>query len=265
MHEPEHMNLLPLLMSMAPVTLGEMDGVRLMNRIDTKYVTDERKLHRLLADAVAAGYRVLEACGKRIAPYDSVYFDTPGLKMYYDHRNRRLTRQKVRTRCYVASGIAFLEIKRKNNKGRTKKKRCPLPAGKVMDFRGDADAEAFLSGRSDFSAAELMPSMETLFHRITLVNPDFTERITIDTCMEFKNVRTGLKTSLDGAVIIELKQDGRAESRMKRILLGNRIHPMKISKYCLAVTLTDPSARPGRFKAKILRIEKITNKKIIVE
>ena len=51
---------------------------------------------------------------------------------------------------------------------------------------------------------------------------------------------------------------------MKGILLDNRVKPAKVSKYCVAVTLTDSTARSGRFKEKIRMIEKTINKKIQV-
>ena len=127
MPEKEHIPLTVPLEALAPITLEEMDGVKLLNRIDSKYLTDEATLVAILSDAAAAGYRVLETGGARISPYDSVYFDTPGLRMFLDHHNRRLRRQKVRTRAYLNSGDAFLEIKKKTNKGRTRKKRTGIP------------------------------------------------------------------------------------------------------------------------------------------
>ena len=91
-----------------------------------------------------------------------------------------------------------------------------------------------------------------------------TERITIDTDLRFKNFRTGLETNLGDAVVIELKQDGRSASAMKGILLNHRVKVARISKYCIAVTLTDPSARSNRFKEKVRLIEKTINRKITV-
>ncbi|MBR0531637.1 MAG: VTC domain-containing protein, partial [Bacteroidales bacterium] len=91
-----------------------------------------------------------------------------------------------------------------------------------------------------------------------------TERITIDIHLMFNNFRTGKKASLLDAVIIELKQDGRAGSQMKGILLDNRVKPVRVSKYCMAVTLTDNNVKSGRFKEKVRTIEKIINKKIQV-
>ena len=248
----------------APISLEEMDAVRLMNRVDTKYLTDTGTLLAVLRDAAAAGYRVLVADGARVSPYDSIYFDTEGLRMYLDHRNQKLHRQKVRTRAYVNSGEAFLEIKRKNNQGRTKKKRTGIPMDELPDFRADEAACEYLDTHSDFRADQLLPILETSFQRITLVNPDRTERITIDTDLRFKNFRTGLETALGDAVVIELKQSGRAASPMKGILLDHRVKIARISKYCIAVTLTDPSARAGRFKEKVRLLEKTIHHKITV-
>lgn len=250
------------LQDMAPITLEEMDAVKLMNRIDSKYVVNEVTLLRMLEEAGRAGYRVLVSEGERISPYDSVYYDTAGLTMFYLHHNRRLVRQKVRTRCYVNSGDAFLEIKRKNNHGRTNKKRMSIPTDKLMDFGSIPEACEYLAKHSWFQAADLTPSARTRFSRITLVNPALTERLTIDTRLFFENFRSGVDTTLQDAVIVELKQDGRADSQMKKILLDLRVKPLRVSKYCMAVTLTDPTVRAGRFKVKVRAIEKIIGKKL---
>lgn len=257
MPEQTHIDFVPMLARFPAITLAEMDGVRLMNRVDTKYVTDESCLGELLSDARSAGYRVLEIDGQRINAYDSLYYDTAALKMFTDHHNRRLVRQKVRTRMYVDSGLTFLEIKRKDNRGRTRKKRLPLPPADFLDFRGNGDAAAFLSAKSDYAADGIAPVVETLFRRITLVNRALTERLTVDTCLGFVNRRTGREATLKDAVIIELKQDGRADSEMKKILLGRRVKPLRVSKYCVGVTLTDPAAKSNRFKMKIRTLEKI--------
>ncbi len=260
-----HIELNGPLSALESISLDEMDAIKLMNRVDTKYLTNEATLVQVLADAARAGYRALETEGTKVSAYDSIYFDTAGLKMFSDHHNRRLKRQKVRTRSYVASGTAFLEIKRKNNKGRTSKKRIGIPMGELQDFSSDAAACDYLSRKSWFTVDELSPALETIFRRITLVNPAKTERLTIDTGLRFRNLRNGRQCTLRDAVIIELKQDGHADSPMKRILLDHRVKPVRISKYCIAVTLTDPAARSGRFKTKVRQIEKTINHKITIQ
>ena len=247
-----------------PITLEEMDSVKLLNRIDSKFLTSEKTLLALLEDALKAGYRALQTEGTKISPYSSVYYDTDGLKMFLDHHNKRLTRQKVRTRVYLNSGEAYLEIKRKNNHGRTKKKRTLIEQGQMKDFSGNGQACAYLAKHSAFTSSQISPVLSTSFWRITLVNPARTERLTIDSGLEFENFRNGRSAGLLDTVVIELKQDGRAASQMKNILLDHRIKPIRVSKYCIAVTLTDTCVKHNRFKAKVRAIEKTINKKIEV-
>jgi len=247
---------------LSPIWLGEMDSIRLMNRIDSKYLTTERTLLGILEDAARRGYRALETEGTKISSYDTLYYDTPELQMFLDHHNRRLVRQKVRTRVYVGSGQTFLEIKRKNNHGRTKKKRTEICPEAFRTFSKDPAATALLEQYSSIPAASLSPALETVFRRITLVNAAKTERLTIDTALCFINPRTGREVSLQDAVIIELKQDGRAASEMREILLDHRVKPVRVSKYCIGTTLTDPEIKHNRFKPKIRLIEKTIDKKL---
>ena len=262
MAENSHISFVRDLEALQPITLEEMNSVKLMNRVDAKFLTSEATLRSVLQDAAAAGYRVLVTEGERQSPYDSVYFDTPDMRMFCDHHNRRLVRQKVRTRCYVHSNQAFLEIKRKNNHGRTSKKRIAIEPFETLEFSRNQKACAYLAKHSWFTVGDISPVLQTRFARITLVNPALTERLTIDTCLAFKNFRTGECADLQDAVIIELKHDGRAQSRMRGIFLEHRIKPARVSKYCIAVTLTDPNAKSGRFKLKVRTIEKTIGKSL---
>lgn len=265
MNENRHNLFAESLSALAPIMLDEMSSIKLMNRVDTKYLTDEAHLKDILADAAKIGYHVLEKDGKRTDNYVSIYFDTDGLRMFKDHHNCRLVRQKVRTREYVISGDVFLEIKRKNNKGKTNKKRIEIPRDEMMDFHQDDKVCDYLAEKSWFHVDEIKPVVETNFTRITLVNAAKTERLTIDTNIFFRNFRTEHATSLQDAVVVELKQDRRSESQMKKILNNRRVKPIRISKFCIAVTLTDPNAKSGRFKKKVRAIEKIIKNKITVQ
>lgn len=240
-----------------PIDLDRMDSIRLMNRIDTKYVTTSFVLDAILRKSLACGYMMFVSEGVRVQAYDSIYFDTPDLRMFMDHRNSRLVRQKVRTRIYSDSDLCFLEVKSKNNHSRTKKKRISIPPEKFTDFRGDNKCSDFLTRITDYHAENLSPSVETSFSRITLVDKDLSERITIDSDICFRNMRNGSTSGLDEAVIIELKRDGRKRSTMQDVLLSLRVKPMRISKYCMGVVLTDPQCRPGRFLEKIRACEKL--------
>ena len=105
-----------------PITLDEMDEVKLMSRTDTKFAFSSAKLPQLLSRMLPF-YRILNINNKLIHDYKSLYYDTSENKFYLDHHNNRVNRNKIRFREYVDSGLVFLEIKTKNNKGKTIKKR----------------------------------------------------------------------------------------------------------------------------------------------
>ncbi len=246
-----------LLSQFDPIRIEEMDSIKLMNRIDSKYLTDTLVLHEILRDALAGGYRIFENCGKRLLGYDSIYFDTEDVRMFTEHRRGKATREKVRTRSYTDSGQFFLEVKRKDNHKRTRKKRISVPVEDFSDFSKDPETCEWLDSHSDYSAEVLSPSLESTFKRITLVNKNLSERITIDTSVAFRNLRTKTLAELGAAVVIELKQDGRVGSQMKDILLKHRVKSIRISKYCIGIVSTDSNAHPGRFKSKLRAIEKL--------
>ena len=241
-----------------------MESVKLMNRIDTKYAVPMSVLPAIL-EAAQADYYVQEIDGKRIATYDTMYYDTDTLDMYVRHHDRQLVRQKIRIRQYVDSDLTFLEIKRKNNKGRTKKKRITVPSFELQantfgeSKRETWSVEDFIAAKSRYQWSELSPHLSTKFHRITLVNKAKTERLTIDMDLVWDNVLTGESKTFPELVIIELKRDGNVPSPMNKIMLDQRIHPLKISKYCIGTALTTPGLKKNRFKDKIRRIEKMCN------
>ena len=111
-----------LIKDFEPITLDEMDGVKLMSRTDTKFAFSSSKLPQLLSSMLPF-YRILNINNKLIHDYKSLYYDTSENKFYLDHHNNRDTRKKIRLREYVDSGLVFLEIKTKNNKRKTIKKK----------------------------------------------------------------------------------------------------------------------------------------------
>ena len=258
-----------LLQSFEPISLAQMESVKLMNRIDTKYAVPMTILP-LILESAKADYYVQEIDGKRVATYDTMYYDTESLDMYVRHHDRQLVRQKIRVRQYVDSNLTFLEIKRKNNKGRTSKKRIVVPGfdinaetPSVLKHKRKEDeavtVASFIDAKCRYEWSEISPHLWTKFHRITLVNKAKTERLTIDMDLVWENVVSGEKKTFSDLVIIELKRDGNVPSKMTHIMLDHRIHPLKISKYCIGTALTTPEIKKNRFKSKIRTIVKMLN------
>ena len=240
---------------MVPISLAEMESVKLMNRIDTKFVVPVCLLPEMLCLA-RSDYYIQEIAGKRLAAYDTLYYDTPDLQMYLRHHDRQLHRQKIRIRTYLDSDLTFLEVKNKSNKGRTKKKRIIVQTNDLQSI--DTGQHEWLTGKSWYDVSTLQPQLHTRFERITLVNHAKTERLTIDTALRWENVRTGQTAALGDAVVVELKRDGNQPSGMLDILRSLRIKPMKISKYCIGIALTDPAVKNNRFRPKLRQLQKIT-------
>ena len=242
-----------LLAELEPITLQEMEGIRLMNRTDTKFVTSKENLVRLLTLARGKYYAQFHNESK-IANYLTTYWDTDQHRFYLDHHNGRSPRQKVRVRTYMDSDITFLEIKTKNNHGRTKKKRVAVPSQQIT---GEGGNEEFLQERVHLSIGDIHPTVRNQFHRITLVNKGKTERLTIDYDVRFHNLETGQDASVGPLVIIELKRDGNVYSPVLEILRQLRIKPSGFSKYCIGSVMTNRGLKQNRFKQRLVKLSKL--------
>ncbi len=243
---------------MTPISLQEMDSVKLMNRIDTKFTTSIDNLP-LILEKVRTLYKVQVVGDEVVNHYKTLYYDTEDVKMYVAHHNRKLGRQKIRTRHYFLTGQYVLEIKNKSNKGRTKKKRVDISPELFERVTEDAVGIPFLQKESRTEYTKLLPQVENDFYRITLVNNGMSERLTIDFNIKFTNHQTGIDGEIPKLMIIELKQDGNQYSYFRELLREFRIKPMGISKYCIGTVLTNPSVRHNRFNNKLRKL----NNKII--
>ena len=84
-----------IIRSFEPISLAQMESVKLMNRIDTKYAVPMAVLPAIL-EAAQADYYAQEIDGKRIATYDTMYYDTESLDMYVRHHDHQLVRLQIR-------------------------------------------------------------------------------------------------------------------------------------------------------------------------
>jgi len=150
-----------------------------------------------------------------------------------------------------------MEVKTKNNHGRTKKKRIEVYD---MDVNDSVKRE-FLAKHLRYDADLLMPAINNHFSRITLVNRAKTERLTIDSRLCFHNLVSGQEMDMGDLVIIELKRDGLCFSPVLEMLRQLRIHPHGFSKYSMGSALTNPDLQVNRFKRKLIEVNKIVNQK----
>lgn len=243
---------------MQPISLQDIGAVKMMNRIDTKFLLSKEQLLTAFA-MIKDGYRVQTIGGQAIAPYHTLYFDTPNVDMYTMHHNRKLHRQKLRVRCYRQNNTTFFELKDKNNRGKTRKTRIPVALECFDNCLALPEVSDFVAQNTPYTVDGLLPQVEIFFNRITLANNELTERVTIDSDIRFINRHTGLENhSMTDLVVVEVKQDPalRANSLLINTFRQLRIQPKRISKYCLGTVLTNPDAKYNRFKEKLRYIEK---------
>lgn len=247
-----------LLDTLEPITLEEMSGIRLMNRTDTKFVTNKEQLVRLL-ELAQGKYYAQYLNGSKTANYMTTYWDTDRHRFYMEHHNGRAPRQKVRVRTYMDSDITFLEVKTKNNHGRTKKKRVQV---ENQDVPRNDSREEFLQGLVHIGFEDMHPTVRNQFRRITLVNYGKTERLTIDFDVQFHNMETGDTADTGPLVIIELKRDGNVYSPILEVLRQLRIKPSGFSKYCIGSVMTNKRLKRNMFKPKLIKLGKLAKTRL---
>lgn len=79
-----HTAFVPLLASFAPISLAQMAGVALLDRMDTKYVMSETQLYQALT-TLREEYWVLDINAVRLNQYRTLYFDTADFMLYHRH------------------------------------------------------------------------------------------------------------------------------------------------------------------------------------
>lgn len=247
-------NLPEILTHFAPITLGEMEKVELMNRKDMKYFFDRSKLPEILAQ-MAEDYKVLDINGTRLFSYRNIYFDTKDFFFYTQHHNKRVNRYKIRIRQYVESNLNFLEIKFKTNTKRTIKSRIKIPEfTEVFDEK----SREFISLHTPFNPDDLIPTLRNDFKRFTLVSKSLNERATIDTDLELEV--PGTKRQFSNLCIAELKIDGSSSgSKFKVVMRDNLCPEVRISKYSVGAAFMYEELKQNNFKFKKLQINRIEN------
>ena len=239
------------------ISLTDLDKVSLLNRKDSKFIFHYNKLPILLKE-LRNKYKILEIDNKRLFNYYNIYYDTNNLLFYNAHHNGKRKRFKIRIRRYLDSDLLFFEIKIKNNKNKTIKKRIEITTEKQIYSE---EIKQFIKknlGPISYKLLpnKLLPKLFIEFSRITLVDNNFTERLTIDTNLKIKN--DTITKKFDGLVISEIKQAKyNPKSDFIKILRLLKIHEMKFSKYCISMVNLHNDIKYNIFKEKKIFINKL--------
>jgi hypothetical protein len=236
------------------ISLEEVNKASLMRRKDKKYLFGFHDLSEVLS-MVSEDYRVLEIDGIRSQHYHTRYFDTDGREMYHKHHRGLANRHKVRIRRYGSGSLHFLEVKNKNAKGVTTKKRVKTSG---MEHEILLKEEEFLTSVSPYAGNVIGSAMENTFNRITLVSHEQTERVTLDYALRFASEETGVELDLPGVAIAEIKYENLLSgSALHAALRKLRIKPSRFSKYAIGMALLDSGLKQNRFKGRVRKVNQI--------
>ena len=169
------------------ITLEEMDNVKLMDRVETKFIVPLNLIPKILQEAKNF-YKILEINNERLNSYETLYYDSENLDLYHAHQTGKLNRYKIRFRKYVESNLSFFEIKLKTNRGRTLKTRIEQP--NIFEESLNLEKTVFLEKTTPLQADNLKGNVKVNYQRITLVNKTSKERLTMDLNLCFRQKNT---------------------------------------------------------------------------
>ncbi|MCC6613057.1 MAG: polyphosphate polymerase domain-containing protein [Anaerolineae bacterium] len=243
----------PLLSGFVPISLDEMSGVSLLDRVDTKYLMPYSALLAVLEQA-QPHYRILDIQQVRLNRYHTIYFDEPDFTFYHQHHNQLAERYKVRARRYVDTALSFFEVKHKNNKKRTVKSRLPLE--QWVDTASETVCE-FVNAYTPVHMGNLEPKLWNDYVRLTLVGIMQPERVTIDLALSFGYDQTRIQ--IPKVAIAEVKQAHLSQSSpFIQMMRRQGIRSVSFSKYCAGVFMLHDGVKTNNFKPVMRLLEKLS-------
>ncbi len=251
-----HQRIASELAMFEPIELSQAVKIKLMKRTEIKFLVNVAELSGLLS-MLSDRFMVQTIGQNRSQWYTTTYLDTANLSMYAEHRNKHSFRQKVRLRTYALANETYFEVKTSNN-GNTNKQRIQLQNGSLWS-KSNA-VSTFLLDTSSYRVGQLQPSIVSEFNRITLVDTQHAERLTIDTDIQMQNVRTMQTLSLPNVAVVELKCEKTPSVYTAKMVEQVHLEQSSFSKYCIGVALTDANAEKRGFEQQLFLLKKISQR-----
>jgi hypothetical protein len=203
-------------------------------------------------ESLSDNYYCLEINSQRISTYNTTYFETNEGDFFYNHHRGKSNRYKIRERYYNLTDESFLEIKFKNNKKKTIKKRIQLAGDNIQE-----DKAKFIAEITPYKIENISPRIINTYKRISLVNKNMKERVTLDFDLSFIQDGKVVK-KLDFLGIAELKrEDYSARSDFLKEAKILRLKENGFSKYCYGNVFLFDDIKKNRFKPGLLLLDKI--------
>lgn len=242
-----------LLRRLEPIGLEQLAAAALLDRIETKFIFHQDRLPEILA-GLTDEYRVLKINDSSLNHYQTLYFDTPGFALYLRHHAGGRNRYKVRSRAYLDTDLAFMEVKHKVSDDRTVKSRIRTAE---LVKRISPGVTGFLNTHLPATDWSLEPKLWNQYTRVTLLGKNGPERVTLDLDLQYLT-DDGRVMMLPGLVIGEVKQDGSGRnSAFIRQMRAMSIRPASFSKYCIGVAMLYGQVKHNRFRPTLRLVDKI--------
>lgn len=237
----------------AKVDLPALEQVKLLNRVDTKYILHISQFIEFLEE-IKLHYSALQIDAKLLHSYQSLYFDTDEFTLYNYHHNGKADRFKARYRKYLDSGLCYFEVKYKDTANNTDKKR--VQKDHILMQLDARDKSIISHEQVDIDA--LKPQVWINFKRITLVNHNNKERLTLDLNISFE--RHEQLQQFPHLVIIEIKQEkSNSSSEVLTALKKRHLEQIGFSKYATAIALME-NVKSNNFKPNFIKLKKLEEK-----
>lgn len=233
------------------VSLADLDdAAALLDRVDRKYVVAGPLVAAMLQEC-GGRLSALEIDGRRSFSYESYYFDTPELDSYRGAALKRRRRFKVRTRTYVDSETTLLEIKTRDGRGRTVKRRRPIDH--ADRYRIPLEMRPFIDETTgiDDLGARLVEILGSRYSRTTLLDSSDGARITLDAGLVCF-APGGRAVGLGDQVVLETKSEGSATA-IDRWLWSHGTRPTKISKFGTGLAALHPELPSNKWHRTLQR------------
>lgn len=238
------------------VHFSELPEQMLINRVDSKYFFNKNIIEEILL-MIKNDYSIVDYGNGLINDYYTKYYDTENMIFFNMHHNRKNNRLKVRQRTYVNSKLNYFEVKHKINK-RTIKEREVIKNSEILTSLKPSIKSKLKDFEDKYFTEDikLKKTLVTKFDRITLVNKEKDERVTIDFNLIFKTKSSSME--MNNLVVLELKQSKINRSSIAYKTLRERgVFPTNFSKYFVGISLLNKKVKLNNFKPIRLKLKKL--------
>lgn len=240
---------------LSPISLAELNArAALQVRVDSKYVLPLDRFGAFI-EATQNRCEVLAIDGRNPQRYDTVYFDSPELTCYRDHLQRRRKTYKLRTRVYVGSGLHVFEVKMRDGRGHTVKRKIDH-GDTAPDVVGAAATSFYRDTIRDYYGLAVghpvAPSMRNQYSRLTLASRTTPERTTVDFDLDVLRGDDIVGSMRRNVVLVETKS-AHGNGDIDRVLWRLGVRPVRVSKYCIGIALLHPDLQVNRYARAMYR------------